>query len=48
MGIVTNTVEYRKKNSVTRNDFMQQLIQLMDQGYVHDVDDSEKDKNEGN
>lgn len=32
--IVKQTVEYREKNNVERNDFMQLLIQLKNQGYV--------------
>lgn len=32
--VVEETVEYRKRNSVTRNDFMQLLIQLKNQGHL--------------
>jgi cytochrome P450 family 6 len=32
--IVNQTVEYREKNNITRNDLMQALIQLKNQGYV--------------
>lgn len=43
--IVKQTVEYREENNVTRNDFMQLLIQLKNQGYVSADKDSEE-KNE--
>ena len=32
--IVKQTVEFREQNNFSRNDFMQQLIQLKNQGYV--------------
>lgn len=32
--IVRQTIEYREKNNISRNDFMQLLIQLKNQGYV--------------
>ena len=32
--IVKQTVEYREKNNYSRNDMMQMLIQLKNQGYV--------------
>lgn len=34
LSIVKQTVEYREKNNIERNDFMQSLIQLKNQGYV--------------
>jgi cytochrome P450 family 6 len=34
INIVKQTVEYREANNVERNDFMQMLIQLKNQGYV--------------
>lgn len=34
LSIVKQTVEHREKNKVERNDFMQMLIQLKNQGYV--------------
>jgi cytochrome P450 family 6 len=40
VSIVKQTVEYREKNNVDRNDFMQLLIQLKNQGFVS-VDRSE-------
>lgn len=44
--VVKQTIEYREKNNVERNDFMQLLIQLKDQGYVSvDKDDNSADKN---
>lgn len=45
--IVNQTVEYREKNNYSRNDFMQLLIQLKNQGYVSvDKDNDEETKNE--
>jgi cytochrome P450 family 6 len=43
MKIVKETVEYRERSKVTRNDFMQLLIQLKNQGYV-DTDDEDNEK----
>lgn len=34
LSIIKQTVEYREKNNVERNDFMQLLMQLKNQGYV--------------
>jgi len=34
MDMVRNTVEYREKNNVVRNDFMNMMIQLKNKGYV--------------
>lgn len=46
--VVKQTIEYREKNNVERNDFMQLLIQLKDQGYVSvDKDDNKADKSSG-
>lgn len=43
--VVKQTIEYREKNNVERNDFMQLLIQLKDKGYVSvDKDDKATDK----
>lgn len=43
--VVKQTIEYREKNNVERNDFMQLLIQLKDKGYVSvDKDDNTTDK----
>lgn len=43
--VVKQTIEYREKNNIERNDFMQLLIQLKDKGYVSvDKDDSTTDK----
>ena len=39
MKVVKETVEYREKNNVTRNDFMQLLIQLKNQNAVDSDDD---------
>lgn len=42
--VVKQTIEYREKNNVERNDFMQLLIQLKDKGYVTaDKDDNPAD-----
>lgn len=43
--MVRQTVEYREKNNVERNDFMQLLIQLKNHGYVQ-VDKEEKAQQE--
>ena len=40
---VRDTIQYREQHNIVRNDFMQQLIQLKNQGRVHD-DDDEVDK----
>ena len=44
--IVKQTVEFREQNNFTRNDLMQQLIQLKNQGYVSVDSKSEIDKND--
>jgi len=36
-------MDYRQKNKVSRNDFMQLLLQLKTLGYVKDADNPEKD-----
>lgn len=36
-------MDYRIKNKVQRNDFLQLLLQLKTQGYVKDADNPEKD-----
>ncbi|KAJ4428355.1 hypothetical protein ANN_24374 [Periplaneta americana] len=36
VGLVRDTIEYREKNNVVRNDFMQLLIQMKNQGKVQD------------
>ncbi|XP_069672362.1 probable cytochrome P450 6a13 [Periplaneta americana] len=43
--MVSETVEYREKNNVVRNDFMHLLIQLKNKGFV-DPDKDTADKNE--
>jgi len=43
---VRDTIEYRKQHNIVRNDFMQQLIQLKDEGRVQDDDDGEDIKKE--
>jgi len=40
---VRDTIQYREQHNIVRNDFMQQLIQLKNQGRVQD-DDDEVDK----
>lgn len=45
--IVKQTIEYREKNNIERNDFMQLLIQLKDKGYISvDKDDNAADNSE--
>lgn len=47
MKIVREIVDYREKNKFSRNDFMDLLIQLKNQGYVSaDKDDLDDDKTE--
>jgi len=47
MKVVEETVGYRERNNVTRNDFMQLLIQLKNQGYLEtDNQDNEKGQSE--
>ena len=47
MRVVEETVGYRERNNVTRNDFMQLLIQLKNQGYLEtDNQDNEKVQSE--
>ncbi|XP_069676418.1 probable cytochrome P450 6a14 [Periplaneta americana] len=41
MSAVKETIMYREQHKVVRNDFMQLLIQLKNQGKVHDDDDNE-------
>lgn len=43
--IVTQTVEYRESKNITRNDFMQMLIQLKNQGYVSLESKNENESN---
>nr|ALX81394.1 cytochrome P450 [Liposcelis entomophila] len=38
MAVVKDTMEYREKNDVKRNDFFQLLIQLKNKGFVEDAD----------
>lgn len=44
--IVKQTVEYRDEKNFSRNDFMQLLIQLKNQGYIS-VDKTDNDQAEG-
>lgn len=37
-------MDYREKNDVKRNDFMQLLIQLKNKGQLEDVDDDKESK----
>ena len=47
MKVVDETVAYRERNNVTRDDFMQLLIQLKNQGYLDtDIQDNEKVQSE--
>lgn len=45
MGVVKDTVDYREKNNVHRNDFMQLLLQLKNQGRLSD--DKSEMRNDG-
>jgi len=38
MDVISETIEYRKKNNVERKDFLQLLIQLKEKGYIEDPD----------
>jgi len=44
--MVQETVEYREKNNVTRNDFLQLLIQLKNKGLLDDEEKTEDQNNE--
>lgn len=45
LSVVNQTIEHREKNNVSRNDFMQLLMQLRNQGYVSvDKKSSEQEK----
>jgi cytochrome P450 family 6 len=47
MNVVEETVEYRERNNVTRNDFLQLLIELKNQGYLeNDNQDNGKGQSE--
>lgn len=37
--MVKETIEYREKNDVKRNDFMSLLVQLKQKGIIEDIDD---------
>lgn len=39
---VRETIKYREQHNIVRNDFMQQLIQLKNQGKVQDDDEADK------
>jgi cytochrome P450 family 6 len=43
MGAVKDVIDYREKNSVVRNDFMQLLIQLKNNGKIEDDGDSKSE-----
>jgi len=43
MGLVKDVIDYREKNNVVRNDFMQLLIQLKNKGKVDDDGDSKSE-----
>ena len=44
--MVQETADYREKNNVKRNDFLQLLIQLKNKGFLDDEQKSE-DQNDG-
>jgi len=46
--MVQETVEYREKNNVKRNDFLQLLIQLKNKGLLEDEEKTEDQSNETN
>lgn len=46
MNVVKETVEYREKNNVRRNDFLQLLIDLKNKGKIEDVDAKYEKKEE--
>jgi hypothetical protein len=46
--MVEETVEYREKNHVKRNDFLQMLIQLKNKGQLDDEEKTEDQNNETN
>jgi len=39
MGLVNDVIDYREKNNVAHNDFMQLLIQLKNKGKIEDDGD---------
>lgn len=39
LGVVKETMDYREEGNITRNDFMQLLIQLKNKGKLDDADD---------
>lgn len=45
MGVVRDTVSYRERNNIIRNDFMQLLLQLKNKGKLDDEDDAKEDEN---
>lgn len=45
LGAVKDTIEYREKNNVQRNDFMQLLIELKNKGKIEDSDIYKHDDN---
>nr|AAX48015.1 cytochrome P450 [Ochlerotatus sollicitans] len=42
MGLIRETVEFREKNNVQRNDFMNLLLQLKNKGRLEDMDEKEE------
>jgi cytochrome P450 family 6 len=46
LNLVKDTVQYREENDVTKNDFLQLLMQLMRKGYVEDADSIKLSKEE--
>ena len=45
---VQETMDYRDKNNVKRNDFLQLLMQLKNKGEIEDVDEGKRENKENN
>lgn len=48
IGVVRDTISYREKNNIVRNDFMQLLLQLKNKGKLDDEDDTKEDEDKCN
>lgn len=47
MKLISDTVEYREKNGVTRNDFLDLLIQLKNKGSLREEGNAEDEEGFG-